>query len=129
VYTPAPSVRPARSAEIEAVLARLDASLNAVVSAAFAASAVASAAWMVPALTTPGGNPVTAVPGLTPRLPRTVDGPVLVTVVPASTAYPAADPRPTGGVAAEATPGPELSMQPMSAMTATDDARRMEVVM
>ena len=33
----------------------------------------------VPLLTRPGGNPVTAVPGLTPRSPEIIDGPVLVT--------------------------------------------------
>ncbi len=32
---------------------------------------------------TPGGNPVTEVPGLSPRLPEIVEEPVLVTVVPA----------------------------------------------
>ena len=36
--------------------------------------------------TVPGGNPVTAVPGLTPRSPLMTLGPVLVTVVPARTA-------------------------------------------
>ena len=34
----------------------------------------------------PGGKPVTAVPGLTPRSPVTEVAPVLVTVEPASTA-------------------------------------------
>jgi hypothetical protein len=41
---------------------------------------------MVPLLTVPGGNPVTAVPGLTPRSPLITLGPVFVTVVPARTA-------------------------------------------
>src|ERR1700712_4213305 len=41
----------------------------------------------------PGGNPVTAVPGLRPRLPSRTVGPVLVTVEPASTAKFAAVPR------------------------------------
>ena len=36
--------------------------------------------WMVPLITVPGGKPVTAVPGLTPRSPEINDGPVLVTV-------------------------------------------------
>src|ERR1019366_1349254 len=39
----------------------------------------------------PGGNPVTAVPELTPRSPVTVVCPVLVTVEPARTAKLAAD--------------------------------------
>ena len=59
---------------------------------------------MVPALTRPGGKPVTAVPGLTPRSPLITLGPVLVTVVPASTAYDVAVPRPTGAWAATAAP-------------------------
>src|SRR5665213_678703 len=59
---------------------------------------------MAPLLTVPGGNPVTAAPGLTPRSPRIVDGPVFVTVVPATTAKLAAVPRPTGACAACATP-------------------------
>ena len=50
-----------------------------------ALSAIASAAYVVP-MTVPGPKPVTAVPGLSPRLPLIVDGPVLVTVVPARTA-------------------------------------------
>jgi hypothetical protein len=58
--------------------------------------------WMVPSLTMPGGNPVTAVPGLTPRSPSIVLGPVLVTVLPARTAKLAAVPRFTGAVAAPA---------------------------
>jgi hypothetical protein len=44
----------------------------------------------------PGGKPVTAVPGLTPRSPVTVVALVLVTVDPASTANPPADPSATG---------------------------------
>src|SRR5687768_10553399 len=62
-------------------------------------AAAASVAWIVP-LTVPGGNPTTAVPGATPRSPVTVVAPVLVTVVPPRTAYPAADPRGTGAWAA-----------------------------
>ena len=48
-------------------------------------SAIGSAAYVVPAMV-PGPKPVTAVPGLSPRLPVIVDGPVLVTVVAAKTA-------------------------------------------
>jgi hypothetical protein len=57
---------------------------------------------MVPPVTMPGGNPVTAVPGLTPRFPWMRLGPVLVTVCPARTAKLPAVPRPTGAVAATA---------------------------
>src|SRR5438045_5479535 len=58
---------------------------------------------MVP-VTIPGGKPVTAVPGLTPRSPVTWELPVLVTVEPANTAKPAADPRDTGAWAAAIRP-------------------------
>lgn len=55
-------------------------------------SATASSAWMVPPKTMPGGKPVTALPGLTPRSPVTMVGPVLFTVEPARTAKLAAVP-------------------------------------
>ncbi len=42
--------------------------------------------------TLPGGNPVTALPGLTPRFPLTMVAPVLVTVEPPRTAKLAAVP-------------------------------------
>src|SRR5688572_33323589 len=71
------------------------ASLYAVVKASCAWAAAALAAWIVP-FTIPGGNPVTAVPGLNPRSPLTVVAPVLVTVEAASTANVLADPRATG---------------------------------
>jgi hypothetical protein len=48
-------------------------------------------------VTLPGGKPVTAEPGLTPRLPCTTVAPVLVTVVPARTRKFPAAPR---GIAA-----------------------------
>ncbi|MEJ7699213.1 MAG: hypothetical protein WKF71_06145 [Pyrinomonadaceae bacterium] len=44
-------------------------------------------------VTTPGGKPVTAVPGLTPKFPFTVLRPVLVTVVAANTPKVEAVPR------------------------------------
>src|ERR1041385_1710006 len=69
------------------------ASLYAVVKAACAWAAVASAIWIVP-LTV--GDPVTDVPGLNPRSPLIVVGPVLVTVEAARTANVLADPRATG---------------------------------
>ncbi len=70
----------------------------------WACRAAAFPAWIVPgAFTTPGGKPVTAVPGLTPRLPPSITvEPVLVTVEPARTAKPAAVPS-EGAVAAFAT--------------------------
>src|SRR5664279_3733552 len=51
-----------------------------------------SAACWVP-ISCPGGKPVTAVPGLSPRSPLMVLGPVLVTVDPPSTAKLAAVPN------------------------------------
>jgi hypothetical protein len=79
------------------VAGRPAASLYAVVRSDWACSATASATCWVPLITVPGGKPVTAVPGLTPRSPETVVGPVLVTAWPANTAKDAAVPRPTGG--------------------------------
>jgi hypothetical protein len=64
--------------------------------------------WIVPPVTVPGGKPVTAVPGLTPRSPVTAVKPVLVTVVPARTAKLAAVPR--GGACADACEGAKRSM-------------------
>jgi hypothetical protein len=57
---------------------------------------------MEPPVTTPGGNPVTEVPGLTPTSPWIALASVLVTVVPARTAKVPAVPRPTGATAATA---------------------------
>jgi hypothetical protein len=57
---------------------------------------------MVPSLTVPGGKPVTAEPGSTPKLPATVELPVLVTVVPAKIAKGVALPKFTVVVAAAA---------------------------
>src|ERR1700720_184854 len=48
---------------------------------------------MVPLTTTPGGNPVTELPGLSARFPTTIVGPVLVTVEPPKTVTSAAAPR------------------------------------
>src|SRR4051812_14398089 len=56
----------------------------------------ASPAWMVPLMTIPGGNPVTAGGGDAPRFPLIPLGPVLVTPAPANTAKLSAVPRPTG---------------------------------
>src|ERR1700719_5344068 len=49
-----------------------------------------------PPVTTPGGNPVTALPGVKPRSPEMRVGPVLVTVLPPRTANVDAVPRATG---------------------------------
>src|SRR5580700_2334684 len=51
--------------------------------------------WVFP-VTVPGGNPVIADPGLSPRLPCTIVKPLLVTVVPARTRKLPAAPRGTG---------------------------------
>ncbi len=56
-----------------------------------ACKATASVVWVVPTMV-PGGKPVTALPGLTPRSPVTMVGPMLVTVEPAKTAKLAATP-------------------------------------
>jgi hypothetical protein len=103
-YTPGVSVWPApMKAGTFAVGLRPAASLYAVVRADWAVPATRSARWMVPPLTMPGGNPVTAVPGLTPRFPLIRVGvTVLVTVDPARTAKLPAVPRPTGATAAPA---------------------------
>ena len=68
-----------------------------------ACSTMDGSGWFVPC-TIPGGKPVTAEPGLTPRSPVMVVDPVLVTVWPARTAKFAAVPRSTAvGPAANAT--------------------------
>ena len=65
--------------------------------------AVLSATCVVP-LTTPGGKPVTEVPGLRPRSPLITLGPVFVTVEPPKTAKLLDVPR-SIEVAAKARPG------------------------
>ena len=98
LYTPGASVWPApMKAGTLAVRARPAASLYAVVRSDLACAATASALCMVPLMTRPGGNPVTAAAGLTPRSPLIMLLPVLVTLgVPASTAKLPAVPSPTG---------------------------------
>ena len=107
LYTPGTSgalSMPAEPMELAmlAVGLRPAASLYAVVKSAWAVPATASALCMVPLVTLPGGNPVTALPGLTPRFPLMMLGPMFVTVVPARTPKLPAVPRPTGAVAATA---------------------------
>src|SRR5207245_6048936 len=104
LYRPGVRVCPPRlPATVIAPTVRPAASLYAVVRWSCGWAAAGSPAWIVP-LTVPGGNPVTAVPGLSPRSPLTVVAPVLVTVEPARTANVLAAPRATGacpaGVAA-----------------------------
>jgi hypothetical protein len=106
LYTPGESVWPG-TVNPEGKLPdglRPAASLYAVVRSDWATTATASAECTAP-FTVPGGNPVIAVPGLTPRSPLIVLGPVLVTVDPASTAKLPAVPRPTGATAAPAANG------------------------
>ncbi len=93
VYTPGTSVCPPRSAVISKSLGCPAATLYAVVRSAFACWATASFAWIVPPTTVPGGNPVIAVPGATPRSPLRMLGPVFVTVEPARTTNESAVPR------------------------------------
>jgi len=100
-----------------AVGLRPAASLYAVTRSDWAPAATPSAECMVPSVTIPGGNPVTAVPGLTPRSPLIALGPVLVTVLPARTAKLPAVPRPTGAVAAPA--GWEAKNMPIAPAAAT----------
>src|SRR5665648_1257490 len=78
---------------------RFAASRYAVVRADWASAESVRGRWL-PGVTVPGGKPVTEVPGLTPRSPEMIEGPVLVTVVPASTAKDVAVPNPTDGSAA-----------------------------
>jgi hypothetical protein len=93
---PAPMKPPRLAAGV-----RPAASLYAVVKSDCAPDATPSV-WCTVPLTMPGGKPVIAVPGLRPRSPLSRLGPVLVTVLPASTAKLPAVPRPTGATAAPA---------------------------
>jgi hypothetical protein len=107
-YTPGARVNPP-SVPWVAVTGSPAATRNAAVRAIWACAPTASAAWIVP-LTVPGGNPVTAVPGETPRFPVTVVPPVLVTVEPARTANGAAVPSSTGAGPAAYAIGAAASM-------------------
>src|ERR1035438_2982580 len=91
-YTPGVSVVPPSSTGILAVTGLAAAALYArprpglaaaalyaVVRSFWACNAALSAALIVP-ITCPGGNPVIAVPGLSPRSPVIVVGPLLATV-------------------------------------------------
>jgi hypothetical protein len=86
LYTPDVRVRPPRSPDTVAVAGCLSALKYAVVRSVWAWPAEPSASCNAPPpVTAPGGNPVTAVPGLTPRFPKMTVGPVFVTVEPANT--------------------------------------------
>ena len=103
LYTPGPRVWPAPMNEPTlAAGVSAAATLYAVVKSDWAPEATPSALCTAP-VTMPLGappNPVTAVPGLTPRSPLTRVGPVLVTVDPARTPKLPAVPRPTATAAA-----------------------------
>jgi len=77
----------------------------------------------VPFITVPGGKPVTAVPGLTPKSPETIEFPLFVTVLPANTAKDVAFPKSTGGWAAWALSGSATS-SPTAATDATPKRTR-----
>lgn len=94
------------------------ASLYAVVRSDCACNATASARWVAPP-TRPGGKPVAALPGLTPRSWASTLGPVFVTVEPANTEKLPAVPKPTGASAACAP-----VMLTMSSVTAAPNAPR-----
>ena len=64
----------------------------AVLKSVWAIAALESAVCSTP-FTIPGGNPVTAIPGLSPRSPVITVRPVLVTVAPDRAAKLAAEPR------------------------------------
>ncbi len=105
VNTPATSVWPP-SSPAAAPGPLLAASLKAMVRSDWACWATASVLWIVP-FTMPGGKPVMEVPGKSPRLPLMTDGPVFVTVEPASTAKLAVVPRLTGASPAAAARVPD----------------------
>jgi hypothetical protein len=96
LYRPGARVSPPRSPDTEAGKVRPAALLYAAVKSTWAKPAGPSAACIAPPMTCPGGNPVTAVPGLTPRSPFSVVGPVLVAVEAAKTVKLPAEPRGTG---------------------------------
>src|SRR5579859_1333299 len=94
---PAVNVCPTKSPATVVPPDRPAASRYPAVNAAWAWAAAPSALWIAPPAS-PGGNPVTAVPGLTPTSPETTVGPVLVTVDPARTEkFPMKGQSATGG--------------------------------
>jgi hypothetical protein len=118
LYTPGAIDWPAPMKPGNAVAGvRPAASLYAVVKSDSAPAATPSV-WCTVPFTIPGGKPVIALPGLTPRSPLRMLGPVLVTVVPANTAKLLAVPRPTGATAA-----PALGCVAISRMIAAASAR------
>src|ERR1700722_15749751 len=103
-YTPGTRFLPPRFSPVRfSVVGALAASLYAVTRSFFAWSATASVRCFV-LVTTPGGNPVSAVPGCRPSSPVTTVGPVLVIVDPPSTVKLSAVPS-RGDVAANTDAG------------------------
>src|ERR1035441_2757859 len=100
LYRPGASVSPPRSPALIAGTVRPAASRYAAVRSLWAKAAGPSATCSAPPTTIAGGNPVMALPGLTPTLPLTTEGPVLVTVEAPNMVKVPADPRVTGNWAA-----------------------------
>ena len=102
-WTPGVSVKPPSSPVSDTFVkshACSAAALYAVVRSVLACAATAVAASIVPRVTIPGGNPIMALLGETPTLPRIVVAPVLVTVDPARTPKLAACPKVIGSAIA-----------------------------
>jgi len=92
-YVPGGRTIPPRSCPVRSLVGgKATAALYAFNASAWAAAAAEVPACMFP-LSMPGGNPVIAVPGETPRSPLMIVIPVLVTVVAPRTPKVAADPR------------------------------------
>ncbi len=124
LYTPAVSVWPApRNATLGAVGVCAAAALYAVVRSDCAWAARALVICMLPFTTTPGGKPVTEVPGLKPRSPLMTLLPVFVTVVAPRTAKLLAVPRSTGPGAAPALDAVIAMIIAMTALNARNAAR------
>ena len=100
LYRPGARVRPSRLPDTIVGTVRPAASLYAVVKSASAETAGPLSTYRVPPTIPPGGNPATALPGLSPAFPFTTVGPVFVTVEPASTVKLLAELRFTGNCAA-----------------------------
>lgn len=86
LYTPGASVMPPSSPLADTSAGRPFASTIAVARLPIHAAAALSVRCLVP-ITSPGGNPVIAVPGDRARSPFTMEYPELVTVAPATIAY------------------------------------------
>src|ERR1017187_10325372 len=100
LYRPGARVSPPRSPAVIAGTVRPAASRYAAVRSLWAKAAGPSATCSAPPTKIAGGNPVMALPGLTPTFPLTTEGPVLVTVEAPNMVKVPADPRVTGNWAA-----------------------------